>query len=716
MNSIVNIFVLLGFAACCALTSLAQPLEAQSLAPAGDTKLRQTHSPTAVSPKLFSNSKKSKLYLSNFSIKKIRFTGNNLLSNKRLEKLTEPYLNKPIDATQLDYLRSNIRSVYRDMGGFARIVFERRGIDDSELSINIEELVFKSSQFSGNSFLSNEQVEALIEPYLNSAFDFKNIKILKAEIEAAYQALGGNAQVVIQPQDINAGRLIIRIEELIVKAITFTGNSLLLDSHIQGLIEPYLNRPFDFNQLEVLSTEIEAAYQNAQAVARVVIPPQEINDGMLRLQIEESVFGIVRSQGSTARVGLQQVTDIIGSSQDRDQRLAMLRLDRGVLLANDLPGVSVRGILVKGTAPLATDIIAIVTDEQRVVGRVQSDNTGATAIGAYRILGSVEINSPLGRGDLLSATYLHSEGSDYGYLNYSLPLGSNGLRAGVSGSRVSYDVISSEFAALGASGSAYTAGLRGNYPVIRSRSANLVVSAAADYSQFSNRDKQQGLVSDYSSMNYSASLYWNAFDRVGTSGITKASMTITAGKVDLTDSPNQSLVAAANNAQGRFSKIVYSASRSQFIADGLSLTGSISGQVTNANLDSSEMFYLGGAYDVQVYGNPGAGSQGQIANVELRKVFSEKISGAMFYDYGHVRVNVDNDFTGASSNNRYSMSGAGLALFWTPRQKVDVKLIWAKRLDPDTNTIGSALSNTRDRARDSTLGGNQLWLVLSAAF
>ena len=178
MNSIVNIFVLLGFAACCALTSLAQPLEAQSLAPAGDTKLRQTHSPTAVSPKLFSNSKKSKLYLSNFSIKKIRFTGNNLLSNKRLEKLTEPYLNKPIDATQLDYLRSNIRSVYRDMGGFARIVFERRGIDDSELSINIEELVFKSSQFSGNSFLSNEQVEALIEPYLNSAFDFKNIKIL----------------------------------------------------------------------------------------------------------------------------------------------------------------------------------------------------------------------------------------------------------------------------------------------------------------------------------------------------------------------------------------------------------------------------------------------------------------------------------------------------------------------------------------------------------
>lgn len=730
MNSAVNIFVLLGLTTCCAISSLGLPIEAGSLTSNVASKPRQSQSPVTVSPTLFSTLKKSKLGEVSFPVKNISFVGNYLLSNSRLEKIVESYLKEPINTRQLDYLKFDIRNAYRDSGGISRVVFEQDEANNSNLLIRIKELMFKNTQFSGNSILSNEKIEELVEPYLNNAFDFKKLNTLKADIEAAYQVLGGNARVVIPPQDINTGTLIIQIEELIVKSITFTGNSLLLDSQIEELIDPYLNRPFDFNQLEILSTEIEAAYQNAQAVARVVIPPQEINDGKLIFHIEESVFGIVRSQGSTARVGLQQVTDIIGSAQDRDQRLAMLRLDRGVLLANDLPGVSVRGILVKGTAPLATDIIAIVTDEPRVVGRIQSDNTGATAVGTYRVLGSVEINSPLGRGDLLSATYLHSEGSDYGYLNYSLPLGSDGLRLGVSGSGVSYDVISSEFAALGATGSAYTAGLQANYPVIRSRSSNLVVSAAADYRQFTNRDKQQGLVSDYSIMNYSASVYWNAFDQLGASGLTKASMTITTGKVDLAGSPNQFLVAAGNNAQGHFSKFGYSASRSQFIADGLSLTGSVSGQLTNANLDPSEMFYLGGAYDVQVYGNPGAGSEGQIASLELRKVFSEEVSGAIFYDYGHARVNVDNDFPGASSNNRFSMSGAGLALFWKLRRRVDVKLIWAKRLDTDASAssldgtldstlnspLNSPLNSSRDKARDSTLGGNQLWLVVSVVF
>ena len=718
MNSVVNIFVLIGFTAFCAASSLGLPLDPESLAPKVAIKSNQSQPPVIIPPELLSTLKESKLDEVSFPIKDITFVGNKLLSNSRLEKIINLYLNKPFYASQLVYLMSEVRAAYRDAGGISRVVFKQQGVNNSELLIQIKELMFESIQVSGNSFLSDKKIESLIKPYLNSAFEFKKITILKAEIETAYKTLGGNARVVIPSQDINTGRLIIRIEELIIKSIAFTGNSLLLDSQIKGLIDPYLNRPFDFNQLEVLSTEIEAAYQNAHAVARVVIPPQEINDGRLILHIEESVFGVVRSQGSTARVGLQQVTDIIGSAQDSDQRLAMLRLDRGVLLANDLPGVSVRGILVKGTAPLATDIIAIVTDEQRVVARVQSDNTGATAIGAYRVMGSVEVNSPLGRGDLLSATFLHSKGSDYGYLNYSLPLGSDGLRVGVSGSGVSYDVISSEFAALGATGSAYTAELQANYPIIRSRSANLVVSAAADYSEFTNRDKSQGLVSDYSITNYSASLYWNAFDPLGASGLTKASMTITLGKVDLAGSPNQSLVAAGNNAQGHFSKFGYSASRSQFIADGLSLTGSVSGQMTNSNLDSSEMFYLGSAYDVQVYGNPGAGSQGQIASLELRKVFSEKVSGAIFYDYGHVRVNVDNDFLGASSNNRFSMSGAGLALFWKPRGKVDVKLIWAKRLDTDAraSTLDTAQYNGRDRARDSALGRDQFWLVVSAVF
>lgn len=496
----------------------------------------------------------------------------------------------------------------------------------------------------------------------------------------------------------------------VLKAVQFTGNTLLSNSQIDGLIEPYLNKSLDFGQLQVLASAIETAYRNSGGIARVVIPPQDIKNGVLTIQIEESIFGVTRVEGSATRIKPQQIIDIINAAQTSGQLVEVSLLDRGILLSDDLPGVTVGGILAKGSTALTTDLIANVSDEPLVYGNAQVDNTGPTSTGAYRVLGNLGINSPLGIGDLLSATYLHSEGNNYGRLSYTMPLGSDGLRVGINGSTMAYHLISSQFVALGATGNSSTAGVEASYPIIRSRSTNLYVGANADYHQFSNSNAQQGLISQYSVMDYSIGLFGNSFDLIGGSGSNNASLIATSGNANLAGSPNQTYVAGANNAQGSFTKIRYGANRSQSIVDGLSLYGSVSGQATNTNLDSSEMFYLGGAYGVRAYPtNEGAGSQGQLATVELRQALPSNVNAAVFYDYGHVQVNPNNNFALASTINSYAMKGAGLSLGWKPAPNIDLKTIWAKRIgsNPNPTAIGTY--------QDGTNGGSQFWFMASIA-
>ena len=256
-----------------------------------------------------------------------------------------------------------------------------------------------------------------------------------------------------------------------------------------------------------------------------------------------------------------------------------------------------------------------------------------------------------------------------------------------------------------------TGGVEANYPIIRSRSANLYVSGNADYRQFSNSDAQQGLINQYSVMDYSIGLFGNSFDAIGGSGSNNGSLVITSGNANLAGSPKQASVAAANNAQGSFTKIRYGANRNQLIVGGLSLYGSVSGQATNANLDSSEMFYLGGAYGVRAYPtNEGAGSQGQLATVELRQALPQNVNAAIFYDYGHVQVYPNNNYAGASAINSYAMKGAGLSLGWKPASNIDLKTIWAKRIgaNPNPTSIGGY--------QDGTNGSSQFWFMASIAF
>ena len=496
----------------------------------------------------------------------------------------------------------------------------------------------------------------------------------------------------------------------ILKKVAYKGNTLLSNSQLDVVVAPYLNQELDYSKLQALSYAIENAYKDAGYLARVRLPEQELQGGTLHLEIQEAIFGKSRVEGTSVRVSPEQIIAIIDAQQQAGQPINIDHLDRGLLLADDLPGVTVGGVLIHGTLNVTTDLGVKVEDENLLYGSALMDNTGPTSTGSFRVLGNVGINSPAGIGDLLSATYLYSEGSNYGRLAYTAPVGNDGVRVGVNASALDYKIISGTFAPLGGYGSAQTVGLESSYPLIRSRSANLYVSANADYRQFSNSSSGT-LISQYNVMDYSVSMYGNRFDSFAGGGANTASLTLVTGNVDLANSPNQASVASSRGAQGSFTKIRYNATRNQYLLEDTSLFGSITGQFTNQNLDSSEQFYLGGAYGVRAYPtSEGAGSTGQLLTVELRQKLPQNIVAALFYDYGRLNQNANNNINGASSINQYALQGAGLSLGWRPVKAAYLNITYAHRIG--TNPNPTLTGNDQD----GTQTINRFWLSASYAF
>lgn len=497
-----------------------------------------------------------------------------------------------------------------------------------------------------------------------------------------------------------------------VKLFRFVGNTLLTAEQLAPAVAGYLNRPLDYAALQAAAAAVANAYREAGWVVRAYLPRQDITEGIVTIQIVEAVFGSVHFEGDVSkRMSREQIVRTFDVQQQAGAPLNAERLDRALLLADDLPGVNVAGSLRKGTNERETDLVLKVADEPLIMGDATLDNTGARATGRERLAVNLNLNSPLGLGDLLSANLLHTEGSDYLRLGATAPIGPNGWRVGLNTSALSYKLVASEFSALNAKGTSDSVGLEASYPLIRSRLKNLYFIANADRKSFDNQSLG-ATTTRYKANTLAIGLAGNLFDNLGGGGANSASLTLVEGDLNLDGSPNQAADAVTASTAGRYSKLRYAASRQQVLTQELSFFAVLSGQWASKNLDSSEKFYLGGASGVRAYPvNEGGGAKGQLVNLELRWRLPEGFTLTGFYDYGQLTVNRNNSFAGAPAINSYSLQGRGLSLAWqSGRRGPSLKATWARRMGGNPNPTATGTDQDGSFIRD------RLWLSASLTF
>jgi hemolysin activation/secretion protein len=491
----------------------------------------------------------------------------------------------------------------------------------------------------------------------------------------------------------------------------FAGNTLLSTEELAEAVAPFLARPLDFAGLQNAAIAVATAYREKGWIVRTYLPQQDISDNIITIQIVEATFGRTRLEGGEAtRTSKARLERIVENAQETGKPLSVAALDRGLLLINDLPGVSATGRLTAGTDHSQTDLVLEAIDGPLVSGNLTADNAGSRFTGEQRIVAAASLNSRLGIGDRADALLLHSKGNDYINLAYSLPVGSEGWRAGANASHLNYEIVASEFAALDAHGSSDAYGLEATYPLLRSRLKNVYFSFAATESQYENESGGQ-VTTDYSVRSATAALQGNQFDRVYGGGVNTASLSLTYGEVDLSGSPNELADAMTTRTDGSFQALRLSASRLQMISERVSIFANVAAQMASENLDSSEKMYLGGAQGVRAYpGNEAGGSEGMLMNLEARTRITDSLSLTGFIDWGRVRINQNNDIQGALVRNELTLKGAGVSLGWTASFGLALKGTYARRIgdNPDPTSTGTD--------QDGTLEMNRLWLQAAMSF
>ena len=486
-----------------------------------------------------------------------------------------------------------------------------------------------------------------------------------------------------------------------VRAFTLAGNTLYATDKLLPLLADFIGKAANYGDLVRATDVIAERYRKDGWVVRVYLPVQDITDGNIKIQIVESVFGGVRLEGNPpSRVAFGRVQRMIQAQQPVGTLLRSDQIDRGILLADDLPGVTVAGALMTGERDGETMLAVQAADEPFAQANITADNTGSRSTGPERLSANLSLFSPFGYGEQAGVNASHTEGSDYVRLSHAIPLGMDGMRLDAHVSSLKYKVLTAEFASQNLRGDSQTAGVELNYPVIRSRLFNAYLRAGYDQKWFRNKDVT-GDVTDYRMDVGTLGFYGNLFDAVLGGGSNSFNVFVSSGDPKISTDRNTSLRSE------KYSKIRYGASRQQVITPSISFSLGLNGQYSDDILDSSEKLSLGGATAIRAYpSGEASGSIGQIIDAELRWNLPQGFVASVFYDWGRVKN------TGATdATSRLILKGGGLSLTWSdPTKGLSVRGIYAHRDGENPNPTASG------NDQDGSLKKNRYWITATYTF
>ena len=451
-----------------------------------------------------------------------------------------------------------------------------------------------------------------------------------------------------------------------------------LRAALQRITARYIGKDRSFEDLINAAAEVTRFLQRdlGYYLGYAYIPeqsPQTLPDGTtIRIAVLEGRLDRVVLNW---RSGIPVDRDVVEAYLARLKPGSVLKVrdvERVVFLVNDLRGMTARFEVRAGSLPGTATLVVTPSPEQRYVGKIDVDANGTKALGEFRIGGLAQMNSPLGRGDGITANVLASTTGGLGFalVGYNTPIGSNGFKVGVSLSAVSYQLDKEQFP-LDLNGTAATLNAFALYPLVRSRNLNLFTLASLEHKAYTDR---QGLVDGRARKSVDAlalGMTGDFRDSLLGGAVNTFDLNISSGQLKYPEGRNPSL-----DDDESYTKLVYNASRLQDWITGRALVYfNVRGQYAANNLDTTEQFRLGGPDGVRAFASgEGTGDLGVMASLELRLLPPESWFGriaremvfSLFADGGYVQYRYRQRIVTETSvlKNNGVFSGVGFGLSW----------------------------------------------------
>lgn len=535
---------------------------------------------------------------------------------------------------------------------------------------------------------------------------------LQLQLDRAAPAVPAPSEPLVQKKEPSPNA-----QKVAIQGFVFKGNTLLTDAQLQDVVKPWTQTSITFSDLKDVTTAIQNFYAKNHRVALANLPPQDIQDGQIVIEITEGKLGSVQVgpavEGAALRANADMARRYFITRRDGSPYIDTRPLERGLLLLNELPGVQAAGEFQAGTGAGESNFRVKLGDGPLFSGQAGLSNFGSPSTGVEQANVNLALNNPSGQGDQATLDASQSMGSSYAQLGYALPLGHAGWRVGAQLSALSYQTLSG-WSAVQTQGSASTLGATASYALRRAATSTANLRLSFEDRRYSNSQLEQN-ISDYQISVVTAGLNGNFADSAHSS--VSYSVTLTAGNLSINNPTQAAQDIAGPATAGDYQKLGFYVSRHQELTSLPKTSWMISayGQLANKNLNSSEQIYLGGPYAVRAYPvAQGGGSQGIILSTELQHRYNEHWQAGVFADLGLVDqfVNAYSGWQGlTNANNSYQIGGVGPIVRYT-HQRWTVNALAAFRLgeNPLYNASGQQLN------ADNAYRAVQAWVKASYAF
>ncbi|HVQ97502.1 MAG TPA: POTRA domain-containing protein, partial [Mycobacterium sp.] len=378
-----------------------------------------------------------------------------------------------------------------------------------------------------------------------------------------------------------------------VRRIIIHGNTLLSAARLDALVKPAEGRTMSLGQLEQVVEHITQAYHDADyPLAYAYLPQQQIRNGEVAVDVVEARYGKIKVTGNSElkpSVALRTVGVAPG------EMIAEAPLTRGLILLSQTPGVAAHAVFSPGEQPQTSDMQLDVQDAPRLVGDVDVSNSGNKSVGGTLIGTDATFNDPLGYGSAISANAMATPRDEArlaaGGFALTSPYIWDGLRAGAYGSFTDYH-LGEGFAPLNETGRADQGGLDAVYPLFLAPGRSLVARIDVLRNWLDQASSTLATQDDEAIPMERFSLAGSYADEG--EGVTQGNLSLSHGHLTISEVEAQETDAAGPRTAGGFDILTLQLTRTQMLPREFVLQASVSGQVADKNLDSSQKFYLGG--------------------------------------------------------------------------------------------------------------------------
>lgn len=482
---------------------------------------------------------------------------------------------------------------------------------------------------------------------------------------------------------------------LSLEGVRLLGNKVIPVAELQPLIDPVLGRKVSYADLRKVTSEIEALYRRrGYLLCRAILPEQEVKDGVIALVIVEGYVG-------ESQVGPGGVPKALAGQLERyvspvlaQRPLRADLIERQLLLAEDISGISLESVLSKG-AVLGSSRLTVAAETRAREVTFGADNYLQRSLGEGRAFLDVRLNefedSVRQWYFSASAALPEPEGLTFYAAGLRQPLGDDGWMMTLGVSRADTltkptDIGGGNTGRVDGASTSLTASLV--YPLVRSRQFSVFASATIEA-----QDSSSWLDSSAGSSTLVSRDALRLL-RIKAEAVRAAPGSSTVASVQATASLSRSASAASSNpsAPSDFSHYRLSVVDRRLLPADLLLTSRAEGVWAQASLPVPEQFAVGGATLVRsfrsaaAYGDRGLGAGLDLATPPL----AYGVAPFVFGDYAVTRSNLTKAYQRFGSYGagfRREASAAGTLLTF----EVGAALPWRNDQSP-TATGGGAVN------------------------